>query len=178
MTTYHDCTIYIAADRDDPFEDGYYRVPDSFRIEKDQHGFYKLADFQPEPGADLPEGFTFLSDDEEEAIALLVILVHEDEDDPTNYTHDGDCVSTVGGAREWLVVTDERADELWDEDLDNYLDECVLDQLPEVAQRYFDRESWKSDAKVDGRAHSLARYDGHEYDYTVNDTTYYVYRQN
>ncbi len=81
---------------------------------------------------------------------------------------------------EYLVLTDEEADEMWDEQLDSYLDECVLPELPETARRYFDRDAWKRDARHDGRGHSLSSYDGNEdevYD-EEDDTTYYIYRTN
>lgn len=82
------------------------------------------------------------------------------------------------GKSEYLVVTDEEANQLWDEDLENYIDECILPEIPEAYRLYFDNEAWKRDAQYDGRAHSLARYDGDEYSVTINDTEYYIYRTN
>jgi hypothetical protein len=79
---------------------------------------------------------------------------------------------------EYLVVTDEEADELWEQELDNYLEECVYPELTGDLSRYFDDEAWKRDARYDGRGHSLARYDGHENEETVKDETYYIYRVN
>lgn len=81
---------------------------------------------------------------------------------------------------EYLVLTDEEADDAWDEALDSYLDDCVLPGLPEHARHYFDRPAWKRDARFDGRGHSLALYDGEEhavYD-EEDDTTCYIYRMN
>lgn len=82
------------------------------------------------------------------------------------------------GNQEYLVVTDDEADELWEQDLDNYLVEIILPELPETAKRYFDREAWKNDARFDGRAHSLARYDGDENTETINEIEFYIYRIN
>ena len=79
---------------------------------------------------------------------------------------------------DWLVCTDSEADYEWDRALDNYLDDCVLPDLPKTLQHYFDKESWKSDARMDGRGHSLSSYDGYEQEQEVNGTTYYLYRQN
>jgi len=79
---------------------------------------------------------------------------------------------------DWKVYTDDEADDAWEESLDNYLDECVLPDLPGTLQNYFDRNAWKSDARMDGRGHSLSGYDGHECEQVVNNTTYYLYRQN
>ena len=69
------------------------------------------------------------------------------------------------GRAEYMVGTDEEADEAWDQALDSYLDDCgVLDSMPENLRRYFDREAWKRDARFDGRGHALASYDGSEID--------------
>lgn len=87
------------------------------------------------------------------------------------------------GNEEYLVVTDEEADELWDEDLENYIDECILPDLNKRYHNYFDREAWKEDARRDGRGHSLNRYDGREEEERVEVgfdeyETFYIYRQN
>lgn len=81
---------------------------------------------------------------------------------------------------EYLVVTDEEADNLWEEDLDNYIDECIYPQFEAIGLsiRYFDEEAWKSDARYDGRANSLSCYDGREDSETVEGTTYFIYRVN
>ena len=72
------------------------------------------------------------------------------------------------GNEEYLVVTDDEANDLWDAYLENYIDRIfILPQLPEQYRFYFDREAWKSDAKQGGRAHSLNRYDGSEDEITV-----------
>ena len=78
----------------------------------------------------------------------------------------------------YQVLTDEEADKAWDESLDSYLDDCVLCEMPEIAQNYFDRERWKEDAKVDGRGHSLGRYDGEENEITdpETDELFFAYR--
>jgi hypothetical protein len=83
---------------------------------------------------------------------------------------------TVQGI-EYLAGTDQEMDEEWDKSLDNYLDECILTEVPENVQRYFDTDKWKDDAKHDGRAHSLNRYDGNEESIEINGTLYFAYRQ-
>lgn len=82
------------------------------------------------------------------------------------------------GNEEYLVVTDEEANELWDEYLDSYLEEIIYPELTGNLSKYFDDEAWKSDAKFDGRGHSLGRYDGRENYEDVERETYYIYRQN
>lgn len=82
------------------------------------------------------------------------------------------------GSQEYLVVTDDEANELWEQELDNYIDECILPELPEFVKNYFDNERWKHDARYDGRGHSLSCYDGNEDYEEINGITYYIYRQN
>lgn len=79
---------------------------------------------------------------------------------------------------EYLVLTDEEADQAWDESLQSYLDDCVLSELPEIARNYFDEDRWKKDAKHDGRGHSLSSYDGTEYEEKIDGEWFYIYRTN
>lgn len=97
------------------------------------------------------------------------LLEYEIDQNDKMLTYDGE---------EYLVVTDEEADDLWEDELDYYIDELILPELHKNYRNYFDRESWKSDARYDGRAHCLNRYDGGEDVETVNETDYYIYRQN
>lgn len=73
-------------------------------------------------------------------------------------------VFDVGNMQFWIGDED-AADDLWDERLQSYLEECVLEELPENVRRYFDEAKWKEDAKVDGRGHAVSSYDGAEYDW-------------
>ena len=79
---------------------------------------------------------------------------------------------------EYEVLTDFEADDRWEEELDFYIDECILPQIPEKLQNYFDDEAWKRDARYDGRGHCIARYDGYENEETIDGETFYIYRQN
>jgi hypothetical protein len=87
-----------------------------------------------------------------------------------------DTRATVQGT-DYIAGDDEEMDQEHDQELENYLDECVLPEMPETARRYFDKEAWKNDAQADGRAHALNRYDGGEESAEVNGTEYYAYRQ-
>jgi len=75
-------------------------------------------------------------------------------------------------------VTDEEAEEEWENNLDNYIEECVLPELPKQYRYYFDEDSFKRDCKYDGRGHSLASYDGRENEEIVENIYYYIYRIN
>lgn len=78
---------------------------------------------------------------------------------------------------DYLFGTDNEMDDEWEESLDNYLSECVYPDLKGSLSNYFDEDAWKSDAKLDGRAHSLNHYDGGEESIEVGGTWYYAYRQ-
>ena len=82
------------------------------------------------------------------------------------------------GKEEYLVLTDEEADEKWDEILDSYIDECL--EIPDNMRQYFNEEKWKDDAKMDGRGNAIANYDGNERRERDEDTgeVYYIYRIN
>ncbi len=80
------------------------------------------------------------------------------------------------GTDRYLILTDDEADEKWDESLQNYIDECILPEIPESYRTYFDEEKWKDDAKHDGRGHSLASYDGHENSEIVEGETFYIFK--
>lgn len=77
---------------------------------------------------------------------------------------------------DYLVLTDDEADDLWDEELERYIDDAM--EIPEHLERYFDREKFKADARHDGRGQSLASYDSEEHYVDVNGVTYYIYRTN
>ena len=114
-------------------------------------------------------------DDSECAFALALMFglaVNEIEDIQEN----GDNSWTVQGI-DYLAGDDSDMDDKWDEELESYLDECVLPDVPENVRNYFDSEAWKRDARYDGRGHALNRYNGGEEEQTVNGTTYYAYRQ-
>jgi hypothetical protein len=84
------------------------------------------------------------------------------------------------GREEYLVCTDSEADEVWDERLESYIDECILPEVPEQFRNYFDHDAWKSDARHDGRGHAISSYDGEERDATDPETgeTFVVFRLN
>jgi len=84
--------------------------------------------------------------------------------------------TTEHGNQEYKVFTDAEADREWDEALDSYIDDCM--EIPENVLPYFDEDKWKCDAKMDGRGHSLNRYDGGEEYATINKVDYYIYRNN
>ena len=124
------------------------------------------------------QGRVFWSNIEDKKIIALGkhldLTPNEAREDITN---NEDCNYDYSGTS-YLVCTNEEADDLWDKELDYYLEECVLSEIKDKSLKmYFDENAWKKDAKQDGRGHSLNRYDGSEDEEDVNGTTYYIYRQ-
>jgi len=80
----------------------------------------------------------------------------------TNNQYYGLTVLEAENGAEYAIGTDDECDEAWNDCLDNYIEECVLYEIPEAYKFYFDDEKFKDDCRHDGRAHSLASYDGNE----------------
>jgi len=78
---------------------------------------------------------------------------------------------------DYYVYTEEQADEAFEEAIDNYIDDCVLSEIPPQYRNYFDRDVFMKDCLMDGRG-ILASYDNEEKYTTILDTKYYIYRCN
>ena len=81
---------------------------------------------------------------------------------------------------DFLILTDDEADEAWEDSLESYIDEVILPEIPDSYRYYFDRESWKNDARLDGRALSISM-DGDERYYNIefddgSSQDIYIYR--
>jgi len=126
-----------------------------------------------ENGDFISEDYENHLDDMSEPKKAVATAMQEDLDVLDVEEQDTNVYSVAG--REYFVLTDYEADKAWDEDLENYIDDCL--EIPEGMENYFDREAWKRDARMDGRGHCIGRYDGIEYTQTVNNTTYFLYRQ-
>lgn len=78
-----------------------------------------------------------------------------------DYSHFG-LVVILTHTVEYAVGTDEECQDAWDTQLENYIDDCVLGEIPAEYQSYFDRDKFARDCSYAGRGHSLASYDGNE----------------
>ena len=95
--------------------------------------------------------------------------------------HTGDLLDEVKSLydnEDYLVLTDEEADEAVEAAAQNYLEEVIYPELTDTSRRYFDDESFIEDYKQDGKGHILSCYDGEESYVTINSTDYYIYRRN
>jgi len=95
-----------------------------------------------------------------------------DDFDETSQTHD------IPG-QEVRILNEAEREEAIEETLDNYLDECILPELPESMRGYFDAEKWKRDARMEGAGHLLNSYDGTEHEHQdTNGVWWFLYRTN
>ena len=113
-----------------------------------------------------------LDDDTRKAVALALAMGL----DITDIVLECDDRFTVSSNEEYMVLLDDEAETMWDEQLENILDELALAEVPESLRTYFDREKWIQDAKIDGRGHTLSSYDGNENDYHFGGVDFYIYR--
>ena len=117
----------------------------------------------------------------------LIAHLHDDgetdisADDLRIVYHAGEGCYMELGDREWLVCDQWERETACDERLDCYIDECIIPELPENLQGYFDYDAWKRDAKLsDGYGHTIATYDGEEHEQRDPDTGewFFIYRTN
>lgn len=79
---------------------------------------------------------------------------------------------------DYMVYTDDEANEAQTESIQCYINDCILPEIPEAYRYYFDSDRFIGDAEQDGRGHALAHYDGEEIEEKVNGTDFYIYRIN
>ncbi len=80
-------------------------------------------------------------------------------------------------SEEYLVLTDDEADEKAELEAQYYLEEA-LSQVPEHLHRYFDDDKYISDCIFDGRGYLLNIYNGSEDSITLdNGSVFYIYRR-
>ncbi len=132
-----------------------------------------------------------VSDEERRAALAMELASDIDEVEEVDYAPGRDNVFRVGDA-EYRVLTDGEADEAWDQELEWFMDEFLLQGVHERVHCYFDRDRCKDDLRIDGRGHCLSRYDGCEIDlpnmvevlsgppdeYEPSGETLYAYRVN
>ena len=98
----------------------------------------------------------------------------------------GDCEGLLEESRKqikdggYTIYGDDEADDEWGNVLNNYIGEQIYPEIIKTSPtlyNYFDEVAWKYDARRNGRGYYLSKYNGNEYEQTVNGTTYYIYRQ-
>ena len=87
---------------------------------------------------------------------------------------------------DWLICTDEEADEAHLEDVENLVNDIWFEWFHEkyISWPYVERlDNWNIEVKMSveipsyERANALNRYDWYEYEQLINWTTYYLYKQ-
>ena len=115
----------------------------------------------------------------EEIDPKVLALAAQLEVDPSDIEENRDVFTCSEAPGEYAVMTEDERETAADQYLENYIDECLLPEMPETARYYFDHEEWKRDAIMsDGYGHTLASYDGHEHEQQIDGVWYFIYRTN
>lgn len=81
--------------------------------------------------------------------------------------------------KEFLVLSDERADELAEEYVRNFVEDELLYHMPNNVKNYFDTEGYIEDVlRMDGRGMQLASYDHQEHEVRIARSDYFIFRTN
>jgi hypothetical protein len=90
----------------------------------------------------------------------------------------GDNRYTCGGAT-YRVLLDDEADDAETAYWESYIDDAVINQIPDDLQSYFNRDQFVADMKRYEPRGRIAGYDGCENEYSAPDGEwYYIYREN
>ena len=80
---------------------------------------------------------------------------------------------------EYLVLEEDERDERATEYVRSYVEDVVLNEIPEAYQRWFDTEGFIEHViSTDGYGSQLATYDGEENETTYEGTWFYIYQTN
>jgi hypothetical protein len=152
------------------------RILDAEKKRRSKGGNENCADMDEEDLIEyITESSLGVDEQESEKYAALGVYLNLTKHDVVADIEQNGNRWTVQGT-EYLFGTDEEMDEEWENELENYVEQCVLPEIPEHYRKYFNEDSWKDDAKEDGRAHALNRYDGREEEIEFYGTKYFIYR--
>lgn len=115
--------------------------------------------------------------DDDRIIALMKHLDITPKEASEGITEDAYNYYTYG-SQEYLVLTDDEADDKEYEYVKSTIEDCYLPDIKDSpAVYYIDIEKWTLDW-CNNRGQNIASYDGKENEEKVNSITYYIYRTN
>ena len=82
--------------------------------------------------------------------------------------------STAEG-EEYDVLTDTQADNIYSDRFDDFVDECIICDIPDHLRIYFDRELYKKDTLISETRGHLLSIDNGENEQNHNGETFYIY---
>jgi hypothetical protein len=176
-TLYEYGSSWLAVDLPEDIEEQVDNICDEIEEEEEERKGESVADWSDEKLLEyVNEHLSLFGNRDNELCVALIRIFDLCVNDFEDITINGNQCEVQG--TEYLAGSDDEMDDEWDESLDHYIDECLMPEIrDENLKRYFDTEAWKSDAKHDGRGHSLNHYDGGEESTKVNGIWYYAYRQ-
>jgi len=110
-----------------------------------------------------------------QALAQHLDTVLQNPEREIRVSDDDDCEFLAAGGV-YLVLTNDEANQKWEESLNDYIIEVMMPDPAAPIPAYFNAETWKRDARAEGRGAFIARYDGVEHGEDVSSTEFYIYR--
>ncbi len=96
--------------------------------------------------------------------------------DGEKYAFDGKYLKINGYGYEYLILSDDEANFMQNERLDDYIYDHVLAEMQDEHKCYFDSDSFKRDCLTDGRGHAISDYDSKEIAVIVDNIDLFIYR--
>lgn len=124
---------------------------------------FLLTTLESATGTDWLDGFAKeLSEDDLKSIALMM---HTDEvyDD---FSDD-----------DYLVLTDDEAEDAFKQYAQNYYDDIIESEIPLYLKSYFDEDRWISDYIDEASRGEALSSDGYEHEYQLLGQTFYIYAE-
>lgn len=117
-------------------------------------------------------------DDRRMMVLLAWLRDNGNNDGPDDIdTAYGDNRYNVGNCT-YRVLLDDEADDAETEYWESYIDDGVINQIPQELRQYFNRDQFVEDMKRYEDRGRLASYDGCQNEYRAPDDWYYIYREN
>lgn len=100
--------------------------------------------------------------------------------EPSEVTELGDDTFEVESEPgEYTVYTSDERDSAVENAIESYIDDCILDHLPEQYRNYFDREAFKRDVRMAGDEDGMiSPHDGSVDEQQINGEWYFIIRNN
>ena len=123
-----------------------------------------------------PENLPTLLEIDHDHAAILVacgVEVTEENLETIDSAEVGNDFSVELDGMEFRLISDDSIERIHADEIQEYVDDCILNDCPETLQRYFDYDSFIRDCRIgDGYGHHFSSYDGSE----VNAASYYIFR--
>ena len=92
------------------------------------------------------------------------------------YDYYGSPMLEIDGS-EYAVIANDDIERVFHEYAENTIDECILPDVPDRYQSYFDYEKFERDMSYDGYG-QMSSYDGNDNEVIIDDVYYHILQMN